>query len=71
MTGSRVRGVAGIDLPSVGRFTDELRRHGRDFFTNWSESDLPLAPKLGLTFKNRAKSLVNGGCCGNHGQPGC
>jgi len=48
-----------------------LRHRVRDFFTNWSESDLPFGRKVGLTFRNRAKSLVNGGCCGNLGQPGC
>jgi hypothetical protein len=52
-------------------FFHELRRYAGDFFTNWSESDLPMGRKITLTFKNRAKSLVNGGCCGNHGQPGC
>jgi hypothetical protein len=55
----------------MATFRDELRRYARDFFTNWSESDLPFARKIGVTLRNRAKSLVNGGCCGNHGQPGC
>jgi hypothetical protein len=45
--------------------------HTRNFFTNWSESDLPFARKVALTVKNRAKSLVNEGCCGHHGEPGC
>jgi len=52
-------------------FRQELGRHVSDFFTNWRESDLPFVPKVALTVRNRAKSLVNGGCCGNHGQPGC
>jgi hypothetical protein len=55
----------------VASFREQLRYHARSFFTNWSNSDLPFATKLGVTFKNRAKGLVNGGCCGNHGQPGC
>jgi hypothetical protein len=49
----------------------ELRVYGRNFFTNWSSSELPVPKRLGVTVKNRAKGLVNGGCCGNHGQPGC
>jgi hypothetical protein len=55
----------------VASFREQLRYHTRSFFTNWSNSDLPIAARLGVTFKNRAKGLVNGGCCGNHGQPGC
>ena len=55
----------------MATFGEELRRYARDFFTNWSESDLPFARKVGVTVKNRATSLVNGGCCGNHGHPGC
>jgi hypothetical protein len=54
----------------MGRFRDELREHGRHFFTNWSGSDLPLGRKLVVFSKNRAKALTEG-CCGNHGQPGC
>ena len=52
-------------------FREELTRYVGDFFTNWRESDLPVGRKIALTFRNRAKSLVHGGCCGNHGQPGC
>lgn len=55
----------------MGTFREQLKEHVANFFTNWSESDLTVSRKLGLTVKNRAKSLVNGGCCGNHGQPGC
>ncbi len=55
----------------MASFAGQLREHVRNFFTNWSTSDLPFAQKLGLTLRNRAKSLVNKGCCGHHGQPGC
>ncbi|HSL10727.1 MAG TPA: hypothetical protein VLA82_05380 [Actinomycetota bacterium] len=55
----------------MASFGDLLRAHGRAFFTNWRSSDLGFAEKVGLTFRNRALSLVRGGCCGNHGQPGC
>jgi len=41
------------------------------FFTNWRNPDYGLVQKVGLTFKNRAVALVNRGCCGHHGQPGC
>lgn len=54
----------------MGRFDDELHERGRDFFTNWSSSDLPLGKRLALFTKNRTKALRHG-CCGNHGQPGC
>jgi hypothetical protein len=52
-------------------FRDQLARHVADFFTNWSESDLPYGRRVAVTLRNRAKSLVNRGCCGNHGEPGC
>jgi hypothetical protein len=55
----------------VGSFRGKLRRHVDDFFTNWSTSDLPFGRKVALTVRNRAKSVVNKGCCGHHGQPGC
>jgi hypothetical protein len=48
-----------------------LLEHTRNFFTNWSRSDLPFAAKVAVTVKNRAKSLVNKGCCDHHGEPGC
>ncbi|MGE5227549.1 MAG: hypothetical protein ACM3OO_11805 [Planctomycetaceae bacterium] len=54
----------------MGRFSEELREYGRNVFTNWAESDLPLGRKLVVFSKNRAKALTQG-CCGNHGQPGC
>jgi hypothetical protein len=50
---------------------EQLREHGRNFFSNWSESDLGFWERSRVFAKNRAKGLVNGGCCGNHGQPGC
>jgi hypothetical protein len=51
------------DRPGIGQ-------HVRWFFTNWRESDAPLATKLALTVKNRVRALRHG-CCGNDGQPGC
>jgi hypothetical protein len=53
-----------------GGFGDQLRHRTRAFFTNWSEYDASFGTKVGLTIKNRARAL-RGGCCGNHGQPGC
>jgi hypothetical protein len=52
-------------------FREQLRDHVRAFFTNWGNPRYGFVEKVGLTARNRAKSLVNGGCCGNHGQPGC
>ena len=52
-------------------FMRPLREHVGNFFTNWSESDLPVARKVALTLRNRAISVVNKGCCGHHGEPGC
>jgi hypothetical protein len=52
---------------------DDPRAFGalvRAFFTNWRESDAPVATKLALTLRNRLRALRHG-CCGNHGQPGC
>jgi hypothetical protein len=54
----------------MGDSRGQFREHTRNFFTNWSESDLPLGEKLVVFTKNRAKALTTG-CCGNHGQPGC
>ncbi|MDP9299245.1 MAG: hypothetical protein M3O98_11375 [Actinomycetota bacterium] len=47
-----------------------LRRHTRNFFTNWSASDAPVPVKIRLTVRNRVRSLRRG-CCGSPGQPGC
>jgi hypothetical protein len=55
----------------VATFLEQLSEHVRAFFTNWRNPDYGFIEKVGLTFRNRAKSVVNGGCCGNHGQPGC
>ena len=54
----------------MGRFSEELREHGRNFFTNWSSSELPYGRRTKVFVKNRTKALAKG-CCGNHGQPGC
>ena len=48
-----------------------LREHAAMFFTNWRNPNYTVPQKVGLTVKNRAIGLVNGGCCGHHGQPGC
>jgi hypothetical protein len=50
---------------------DRFRDYVGMFFTNWRNPDYGFLQKVGLTFKNRAVALVNHGCCGNHGQPGC
>jgi hypothetical protein len=55
----------------MATFREQVRYHASSFFTNWRNPDYGVAQKVGLTLRNRAKSLVNGGCCGNHGQPGC
>jgi hypothetical protein len=55
----------------MASFAEQLREHVGNFFTNWSASDLPVTRKVALTLRNRAKSLVNKGCCGHHGEPGC
>ncbi|HJX08730.1 MAG TPA: hypothetical protein VJ736_11745 [Actinomycetota bacterium] len=52
-------------------FWNLLREHAAMFFTNWRNPNYTVPQKLRLTVKNRALGLVNGGCCGNHGQPGC
>jgi hypothetical protein len=52
-------------------FRDELREHVAMFFTNWRNPNFTVSQKVGLTIKNRAISVVNGGCCGHHGEPGC
>ena len=55
----------------MATFREQLREHVGAFFTNWRSPDYGFVEKVGLTVRNRTKSLVNGGCCGNHGQPGC
>ena len=55
----------------MATFREQLREHGRAFFANWRNPDYGFAQKVGLTVRNRAVSLVRGGCCGNYGQPGC
>jgi len=58
-------------MPGMAPFARPLREHVGNFFTNWSESDLPFARKVALTFRNRARSILHKGCCGHHGEPGC
>jgi len=55
----------------MASFTEQLREYVGNFFTNWSESNLPVTRKVALTLRNRTKSLVNKVCCGHHGEPGC
>lgn len=48
--------------------------YARDFFANWRTSDAPLADKVRLTLRNRARAYFVPpirGCCGNPGEPGC
>lgn len=52
-------------------FFKEFWEHTTDAISNWSESDLPVPKRLVVAMKNRGKSVFNGGCCGNLGQPGC
>jgi hypothetical protein len=52
-------------------FRDEVRAHVSMFFTNWRNPNYTAVQKIGLTVKNRSLGLVRGGCCGNHGEPGC
>jgi hypothetical protein len=55
----------------MATFREQLRERVGGFFTNWGNPDYGLVDKVELTVRNRARSLVNGGCCGNHGRPGC
>ena len=55
----------------MARFRERLVEHVGAFFTNWSNSDLPYGRRIAVTVRNRAKGLVNKGCCGHHGEPGC
>ena len=63
--------TAGTYDDVMATFREQLRDHVEAFFTNWRSPEYGLAEKVALTFRNRAVSLVRGGCCGNHGQPGC
>jgi len=54
------------------RFLVEVRRHVRNFFTNWREYDAPVITKLRLTVRNRLHAtLSRAQCCGHAGEPGC
>ena len=55
----------------MATFGEQVREHVAMFFTNWRNPNYTVAQKVGLTVRNRALGLVRGGCCGNHGQPGC
>ncbi len=55
----------------MAKFGEQLRVHAGMFFTNWRNPDYGFVQKVGLTIKNRTLALSRGGCCGNHGQPGC
>ena len=63
--------TAGTYDDAMATFREQLRDHVEAFFTNWRNPEYGVAEKVALTFRNRAVSLVRGGCCGNHGQPGC
>ena len=69
--GGCTRGYDG-SMGDRGSFSEQLRERVRAFFTNWQEYDAGFWTKVGLTLKNRTRSVVTlQGCCGNHGQPGC
>jgi hypothetical protein len=54
------------------RFLIEVRRHARNFFTNWREYDAPVPTKLRLTVRNRFHATFSSAqCCGHPGEPGC
>lgn len=55
----------------MASFREQLRAHAAGFFTNWRNPRYGALEKIGLTIRNRSLSVVRGGCCGNHGQPGC
>lgn len=41
-------------------------------FSNWAESEDPVATKARQAIRNNWRKLRTGStCCGNHGQPGC
>lgn len=63
----QVDGYAG----AVATFWKEFGRYVRTFASNWSSYDAPTSTKVRLMVRNRARSLTRGGCCGNHGEPGC
>jgi hypothetical protein len=57
---------------SPREFWHVLRRHARNFFTNWREYDAPVSTKLSLTVRNRLRATFSRAqCCGHPGQPGC
>jgi len=69
--GAPPRGYDG-SMDDRGSFSEQLREHTQAFFTNWQEYEAGFWTKVGLTVKNRTRSVVTlKGCCGNHGQPGC
>jgi len=56
----------------MATFGERARYHVRSFFTNWREYEAPFWTKVGLTLRNRWRSIVLlKGCCGHAGQPGC
>lgn len=57
---------------TIRGFMPELRRHARNFFTNWREYDAPVPTKLRLTAGNRLRATFSRAqCCGHLGEPGC
>jgi hypothetical protein len=55
----------------MASFREELSERVSAVFTNWSESDLPVGRRFGVALRNAGRRFRTGGCCGNHGQPGC
>jgi hypothetical protein len=58
-------------MTAMPTFREQFREHVAMFFTNWRNPNYTVTQKVGLTVKNRTLGLFRGGCCGNHGQPGC
>ncbi|HEX9374682.1 MAG TPA: hypothetical protein VGB19_00345 [Actinomycetota bacterium] len=59
----------GEDKPKQPR---RLKDFAADYAKNWRDSTDPLAVKLAKVAKNRTiATFIRGGCCGNHGEPGC
>jgi len=49
---------------------DELRELTEGYLDNLGNPP-PWPRKLLTIIKNRRRAAMQGGCCGNHGEPGC
>lgn len=70
---TRVEDTGGWRPSAPARMRSMGRGYARDFLENWRRHEGPLRRKLLVALRNRAiaTSLVRGGCCGHHGEPGC